>query len=90
MLISGETTIDRKVTLVVSESKTVDTVAVCICDYNNDGVVNALDKSTFSTAFGGKYNAYCDYNCDKVINALDKSTFLTFFGKKIQYKNVTL
>ena len=35
MLISGETTIDRTVTLVVSESKDVSSVSIAICDYNH-------------------------------------------------------
>lgn len=90
MLISGETTIDRKVTLIVSESKTVDTVAVCICDYTNDGVVDTFDKSKFAEAFAGKYNVYCDYDRDNKVDSFDKSIFSVFFGKEIKYMNVTL
>lgn len=89
MLISGETTIDRKVTLVVSESKTVDTVAVCICDYNHDSDVDSLDTLDFLTAFNN-YNVTCDFNGDGIVDAIDTLTYLTFFGNKIQYSNVTL
>ena len=89
MLISGETTIDRKVTLIVSESKTVDTVAVCICDYNHDSDVDSLDTLDFLTAFNN-YNVTCDFNGDGIVDAIDTLTYLTFFGNKIQYSNVTL
>ena len=54
MLISGETTIDRTVTLVVSESKDVSSVSIAICDYNHDGFVNATDKLVFFTFFGNE------------------------------------
>lgn len=89
MLISDETTIDRKVTLIVSESKTVDTVAVCICDYNHDSDVDSLDTLDFLTAFNN-YNVTCDFNGDGIVDAIDTLTYLTFFGNKIQYLNVTL
>lgn len=89
MLISGETTIDRKVTLIVSESKTVDTVAVCICDYNHDSDVDSLDTLDFLTAFNN-YNVTCDFNGDGIVDAIDTLTYLTFFGNKIQYLNVIL
>lgn len=93
MLISGETTIDRTVTLVVSESKDVSSVSIAICDYNRDGEVNALDKLTFYTAFSGTsddYNPYCDFNKDDNVNALDKLVFYSFFGKEVKYADVTL
>lgn len=93
MLISGETTIDRTVTLVVSESKEVSSVSIAICDYNHDGEVNALDKLTFYTAFSGTsddYNPYCDFNKDDNVNALDKLVFYSFFGKEVKYADVTL
>lgn len=93
MLISGETTIDRTVTLVVSESKDVSSVSVAICDYNHDGEVNAMDKLTFYTAFSGTsddYNIYCDFNKDDDVNAMDKLVFYSFFGKEVKYADVTL
>lgn len=93
MLISGETTINRTVTLVVSESKDVSSVSVAICDYNHDGEVNAMDKLTFYTAFSGTsddYNIYCDFNKDDDVNAMDKLVFYSFFGKEVKYADVTL
>lgn len=93
MLISGETTIDRTVTLVVSESKDVSSVSIAICDYNHDGFVNATDKLVFLTAFTGgedAYNVLCDYTDDGFVNAADKLVFLTFFGNEVKYADVTL
>ena len=58
MLISGETTVDRKVTLVVSESKDVGSVGVVICDYNKDELINGTDYMSF-IAF---YNKTVNYN----------------------------
>lgn len=90
MLISGPTTIDRRVTLNVSESKQLDSIGIVICDYNHDGDINAADKSTFLSAFTGDYNVYCDFNADKDVNAADKSSFLVFFDKSVDYDSVTL
>lgn len=93
MLISGETTIDRTVTLVVSESKEVSSVSIAICDYNHDGFVNATDKLAFLTAFTGgedAYNVLCDFTDDGFVNAADKLIFLTFFGNEVKYADVTL
>lgn len=94
MLISGETTIDRTVTLVVSESKEVSAVSIAICDYSHDGNIDAVDKLVFFTSFTGSdsnsYNLYCDFNKDNVIDAVDKLVFFTFFGKEVKYADVTL
>ncbi|MFR5033753.1 MAG: carboxypeptidase-like regulatory domain-containing protein [Eubacterium sp.] len=93
MLISGETTIDRTVTLVVSESKDVSSVSIAICDYNHDGSIDGLDKLSFYKAFSGgaeDYNLYCDFNKDNAIDGLDKLTFFTFFGNEVKYADVTL
>lgn len=89
MLISGETTIDRTVTLVVSESKDVSSVSIAICDYNHDGKITVLDKSIFADSFD-KYNVYCDFNGDGKVTVLDKSVFSDFFNSKVNYQNVTL
>ena len=93
MLISGETTIDRTVTLVVSESKDVSSVSIAICDCNHDGSIDGLDKLSFYEAFSGgaeDYNLYCDFNKDNAIDGLDKLTFFTFFGNEVKYADVTL
>jgi hypothetical protein len=90
MLISGPTTIDREVTLVVSESKTVDSVGIVVCDYNIDSLIDAADMIDFSVAFTGKYNVYADFNGDKLVDASDMVVFSIFFGNTVQYNDVTL
>ena len=95
MTISGDTTIDRTVTLEVTDAKavnnavTVDGVGVIICDYNKDGIVNTTDKIVITSAFAD-YNVYCDFNSDSVVNATDSVVFKGFFGKTIEYSEVTL
>lgn len=95
MSISGPTTIDRNVTLVVSADKAVnnvisaDAVGVVICDYNKDGNINGLDKPTFNASLT-TYNVYCDLNCDGDVNGLDKSVFNIFYNKAVNYSSVTL
>jgi hypothetical protein len=90
MLISGPTTIDREVTLVVTESKSVDAVGIVVCDYNIDKKVNAADMSKFSTSFAGDYYVYCDFNGDGKVNAADMSIFSVFFDATVTYEDVTL
>jgi hypothetical protein len=90
MLISGPTTIDREVTLVVTESKSVDAVGIVVCDYNIDKKVNAADMSKFSNSFAGDYYVYCDFNGDGKVNAADMSIFSVFFDATVTYEDVTL
>ena len=95
MSISGPTTIDRDVTLVVSADKavnnviTVDAVGIVICDYNKDGNINNFDKITFNTAYT-EYNVYCDFNSDGNVNNFDKTTFNIFYNNTVNYSSVTL
>lgn len=95
MSISGPTTIDRDVTLVVSADKavnnviTVDAVGIVICDYNKDGYVNGLDKSAFNTSLTN-YNIYCDLNSDGYVNGLDKTIYNIFNNNTVNYSSVTL
>lgn len=95
---SGETTIDRNVTLVVSADKavdgviTVDPVGICICDYTKDGAIDSFDKSVFYSSFNkpDSFNVYCDFTGDKTVDTFDKSVFNVFFNKTVEYDNVTL
>lgn len=96
MTITGPSTIDRTVTLVVSSDKAadgaldVDSAGIVICDYNKDKLINATDKSIFGAAFSGTYNVYCDFNGDGLVNATDKSIFGSLYGKNIVYEDLTL
>ena len=96
MTISGSTTIDRTVTLEVTDAKaegsavSVSGVGVVICDYNRDGNVNPVDLASFGVALSGDYNVYCDFNADGNINAADLGIFGGFLSKTIEYSEVTL
>jgi hypothetical protein len=66
-------------------------VPVIMCDYNDDGYVNAIDKATFNDALkGGAYSVYADFNIDGYVNAIDKASFNDFLracGRGIEYTN---
>lgn len=89
MLISGESTVDRKVTLIVSESKTVDSVGIVICDYNKDLKFNSNDTIVFSTALS-EYYVYADMNGDAKINTNDSVVYMKFLNNTITYADVIL
>lgn len=89
MTISGESTVDREVTLVVSSAKTVDAVGVVICDYNRDVIFNSNDTMVFAKAIV-EYNVYSDFNGDKIVNSNDVFYFAKFLGKAVTYADVTL
>lgn len=96
MTISGSTTVDRTVTLEVTDAKaegsavTVSGVGVVICDYNKDKDINTIDKIEFNSSLSGTYNPYCDFNCDKDVNGVDKIIFNSLYGKTIEYSDVVL
>lgn len=97
MSIVGETTIDRKVTLIVTPEKadekgeiTLNKVGIVICDYNKDKEVNATDIAEFSDIYSGNYSIYADFNADKEVNATDIALFSSFIGANVNYENVTL
>lgn len=90
MIVSGPTTIDREVTLIVSESKKVAPIGIVICDYNKDNFVNSTDNITFSSALAGQYDIYCDINGDTFVNSSDNIIVSSLLNKSITYENVTL
>lgn len=92
--ISGQTTIDRNVTLVVDGDKSVASVPVVICDYNKDTYVDNTDKSDFNSTFGtnkedAEYNVYCDLNQDGFVDNTDKATFNVLYNVTVSYIDVT-
>ena len=90
LLIAGDTTVDRTVTINVTEDMTLPTIPIVICDYNGDGMVDSLDLSTFSSSYCGEYYIYCDFNADNLTDSLDLSVFSAFYGNgEIQYVDLT-
>lgn len=95
LIISGPTTIDRNVKLIVDSSKadydqiTVDSVGVVIADYNKDGRINSTDAMLFCDG-AYVYSIYSDYNMDGVVDETDASAFKTFFKQTINYTPTTL
>ena len=63
-------------------------VPVVMCDYNDDGYINTMDKALFNGALKGDYNIYADFNNDGFVNTMDKALFngfLKVFSKGITY-----
>lgn len=92
MVISGSTTIDREVTLVVSDDKSVAAVPIVIADYNRDTYIDNTDKYLFTKVYSGQeaYNINYDYNGDGYVDNTDKYLFSKFYGQEIVYTSVTL
>ena len=100
MTISGPTTVDRTVTLVVSEDKVVDPVGVIITDYNHDGFVNGVDLGNY-LVYHNKTDSdipeemkdlkvYFDLSNDGFVNGVDLGIYLNFHNKYANYDDVTL
>lgn len=100
MTISGPTTIDRTVTLVVSEDKTLDPVGIVIADYNRDGFVNGTDLGMYLVYHNKadadipeelkEYKVYYDLSDDGFVNGTDLGIYLNFHNKSITYDDVTI
>lgn len=87
---TGDTTIDRTVTLSGTADVTDAVVPIVICDYNKDTRVNATDKGIFAAAYSGDYNVYCDFNGDGKVNATDKGLLASLYGQTVAYNPLAL
>ncbi len=90
LIVSGETTIDREVTLAGDADITDAVIPVVMCDYDRNLLVNAYDLSVFFTAFNGEYNVYADFDGNTLVNAYDLSVFFNFFGNTVAYDPIAL
>lgn len=94
--ISGPTTVDRKVTLIVSAEKAVESVVntaavpVAICDYNHDSDINVFDTIVYSDALSSDYYVYADLNGDAEVNVFDTIIYSVFLNNTVVYDEVTL
>lgn len=87
---TGDTTIDRTVTISGTADVTDAVVPIVICDYNKDTRVNATDKGIFAAAYSGDYNVYCDFNGDGKVNATDKGLLASLYGQTVAYNPLAL
>lgn len=97
LALSGPTTIDRTVNLVVSSDKAddnsripVQNIPIVICDYNKDKLVNTIDANAFTNYLTGDYYVYADFNADGSVDSMDANAFIAFVNKNISYVEVTL
>ena len=72
---NSDTIINRPFTIAGDADVTDADVAVIMCDYNDDGVVNSMDKAEFNGYYKGGYYTYADFNDDNSVNSMDKAEF---------------
>lgn len=83
--ITGDTAIDRTVTLAGDADVTGAVIPLVMCDYNKDKVVNATDLTAFLGYYGNNYYVYADFNVDSNVNAADLTSFLGIYGQTVSY-----
>ena len=72
---NADTIVNREFTITGDADVTGADVAVIMCDYNDDGVINSMDKAEFNGYYKGDYSVDADFNDDGIINAMDKAEF---------------
>ena len=71
----NDTIVNRRFSISGVADVTDANVAVVMCDYNDDGVINSTDKGRFNDTLRGEYSIYADFNLDGVVNPTDKGRF---------------
>ena len=82
-----DTIVNRAFTIDGDADVTGADVAVVMCDYNDEGVINVVDKGFFN-GYLINYDIYGDFNNDEAVNVVDKGFFngiLKNGGSGIQY-----
>jgi hypothetical protein len=79
LIISGDTTIDREVTLSGDKDNTDVVIPVCVCDYVKNGVIDFYDYIKFKQSYTGDYNVYCDLIVNSQVDFYDYIQFKKFF-----------
>ncbi|MGN0533448.1 MAG: hypothetical protein ACI4IK_03735 [Eubacterium sp.] len=90
LTITGDTSIDRTVTLAGDADVTGAVIPLVMCDYNKDKVVNATDLTAFLGYYSGDYYVYADFNVDSNVNAADLTSFLGIYGNDVNYAALTI
>lgn len=86
---SGSTTIDRSVKVSVSvddadyDQISVETIGICVVDYNKDGKINATDAALFS-------KAKTDLNNSGAFDENDTTIFKSFLRQTVNYTQLNL
>ncbi|MGN0527516.1 MAG: dockerin type I domain-containing protein [Eubacterium sp.] len=89
LILTGDTTIDRTVTLTGTADVTGAVIPIVMCDYNKDGSVNGTDAAAFS-GYLKEYYVYADFNVDSSVNGTDAAPFAGIVNKTINYGAIAL
>lgn len=91
LVVYGDTTVDRTVTLSGTASVSDVVIPINICDYVKNGSIDAYDNSKFVAALNnGEYGIYYDLVPNGELDAHDNSQFLAFLNKDIVYAPLAL
>ena len=91
LVVYGDTTVDRTVTLSGTASVSDVVIPINICDYVKNGSIDAYDNSKFVAALNnGEYGIYYDLVPNGELNAYDNSQFVAFLNKDIVYAPLAL
>ena len=93
LTLSGETAVDRVVTLSGESDIENVNIPIMICDYAKDGAVNYRDAGSFVgyLAENAEYYVYADLNVDGSVNYRDAGTFVAFLSDSpIEYASLSL
>ena len=91
LVVYGDTTVDRTVTLSGTASVSDVVIPINICDYVKNGSIDAYDNYKFVAALNnGEYGIYYDLVPNGELDAYDNSQFLAFLNKDIVYAPLAL
>ena len=89
LVVYGDTTVDRTVTLSGTASVSDVVIPINICDYEKNGKIDGFDKINFMK-YMDSYELYHDIVVNKTVDGFDKIQFLAFLGKDIVYAPLAL
>lgn len=89
LVLSGETTVDRTVTLSGTANVSDVVIPINICDYVKNGKIDGFDKIDFSSYMNG-YDVYHDLVVNQKVDGFDKIQFMAFLNKDIVYAPLAL
>ncbi len=87
--LTGDSTIDRTVTLSGNADISGVSIPIVYCDYNKDEKVNSLDDGTLKRNIG-LLDSRFDLNIDGKVNALDSGTMGRIVNKTVDYEPLSL
>ncbi|MBQ9532238.1 MAG: hypothetical protein IJR70_09235 [Eubacterium sp.] len=80
LTITGETTVDRTITISGDSDIADAEIPVLICNYTKDNVIDFKDAGSFVDYLKSDYYAYADINGDKTVDFKDAGMFVDYMA----------